>query len=150
MGILCDYFAASSDEQAASVIDRDGGPRQGDPAFPTVDAKGIVPMVMMGTLEALLTGRTYDEVTAAHPVAEPVAVRDEGERLVVRLAGTLSGALADASDERLAEVAVPWSETEEFWGAGDPAELTPVLRDLAALARRARSDGQHLYCWMCV
>ena len=87
MGLLCDYFVASSDDDAAATIDWGGGPgrpapapspprrglfrRHAEPAttqaeptvlYPTVDGGGIEPLVQMGTLEALLTGRDYDDV----------------------------------------------------------------------------------------
>ncbi|GAA1241189.1 hypothetical protein [Oryzihumus leptocrescens] len=50
----------------------------------------------------------------------------------------------------LAEVAVPWAATEEFWGAGDPAQLTEVLSAMAELARQARAEDLYVYCWVCV
>ena len=86
VGVLYDYFAAASDEQAAATIDLAGGPGGAEPFSPELDAairtgdraalerlmlprvrvsehglevlsvKGIDPVVRMGTLEALLTG----------------------------------------------------------------------------------------------
>jgi len=103
----------------------------------------------MGTLEALLTGRSYDEVAEARP-EQPVAMRDGGERLVVRVSDDLTAALAGASQDALVHVAKPWSQTEEFWGQGDPAVLASFLGDLAGLARRARQSGENLYCWLAV
>jgi hypothetical protein len=182
MALLCDYFLASSDEDAASVIDSVGGPgvrppiitapvpsrrpgllrrrvetppqprpvAAGEPVFPTVSGNGIEPVVQMGTLEALLTGRTYDDVMAEHPGGWQVAVRDGGERLVMRLSDELSEVLANATDNTLAAVAVPWSQTEEFWGQGDPQILERFLRNLAGLARQARDTDRRLYCWLCV
>lgn len=181
VGIICDYFAASTDERAASVIDLGpgAGPEGGAPpapepprgwgrfrrkaeqpkepqhgahgeGFPTVDGKGIDPVVQMGTLEALLTGRTAEEVRASQRGLEPVAMRDEGERLVLPLTERLTGALAAASEEQLAEVALPWSQTEEFWGDGDPQVLSGFLSELAGLAHDAVERQQRLYCWVCV
>lgn len=69
---------------------------------------------------------------------------------VSRLADSLQAALAGAGEARLREVAQPWSETEEFWGQGDPAVLGDRLIGLAALARRGRDTGQRLYCWICL
>jgi hypothetical protein len=58
VGVLFDYFAASSDEVAAGIIDLPGGPATGaGRSFDTVSGNGIDPVVQMGTLEALLTGR---------------------------------------------------------------------------------------------
>jgi hypothetical protein len=156
MGVLFDYFAADSDEQAASAIDRLGGPgaATAPPApaqtFDTVSVKGIDPAVQMGTLEELLTARPYDDIVEQPRSGHTLAIRDGGERLVLTLTDSLTSALAEASPERLAEVAVPWSRTEEFWGGADPDTLTEILRDLAGLARRAQAGSQRLYCWVCV
>lgn len=142
MGVLCDYFAAANDDEAAAVIDRTGGPAG------AVDGRGVDPVVQMGTLEELLTGQPYEEILDGD--GDVVADRDGGERIVARLSTGVAEALAGASDERLAEVAVPWSQTEEFWGEGDPDALAAFLRDLAALARDARGRGQRLYCLVTV
>ena len=127
-----------------------GGPLLADAVYATVPGNGIEPVVQMGTLEALLTARSYDEVMAPHPGGQTIAVRDGGERLVMKLTGTLSSALAAASDDRLAQVAVPWSQTDEFWGQGEPEALAGFLLGLAGLVREARQADQYLYCWVCV
>ena len=180
MGLICEYFATSSDEEAASVIDRLGGPRilrsaavgatqpprrelfrrkvesarapsaALETEYRSVSGNGIEPVVQMGTLEALLIGRSYDEVMESHPGGQMVAMRDGGERLVVRLSDTLANALAGATDQELAQVAVPWSQTDEFWGQGSPDVLAGFLGELAELARHARGNSEHLYCWLCV
>jgi hypothetical protein len=169
MGILYDYFSADSDEQAGATIDRLGGPGSqsvlvsapeapeaewvDDPAlriFDTVAVKGIDPAVQLGTLEEFLTGRSYDKIQADPRSGHLLALRDEGQGAVVTLTDSLLDALVKASREQLAEVAVPWSQTEEFWGHGDPVFLTDVLNDLAGLARRAQQQDHRLYCWICV
>jgi hypothetical protein len=181
MGVLFDYFAAASDEEAAIVIDRVGGPgsqatmvtrpegrqrgifRRKHPApepalgadpdlvvHDTLSVKGVDPVVQLGTLEELLTGRPYDEVVDDRRSGHNLAMRDGGERLVVTLHDPLTAALAEASDETLERVARPWSETEEFWNAADPTDLAEFLKELAGLAQRARAGDQKLYCWICV
>lgn len=115
-----------------------------------MNGNGIEPVVQMGTLESLLTGRSYEEVTALHPAGHDLAVRDGGERMVLRLQDSLAEELAAASDDRLTRVAAPWSETEEFWGQADPDDLAFFLRELGRLARQAHASGQHLYCWLSV
>jgi len=179
MAVLFDYFSAGSDEQAAAVIDRPGGPgraaapltpqdsgRRGlfrrktpswsgpatdesEPLF-TVFGDGIDPVVQMGTFEELLTGRSYDDIVEDPRSSHTVAERDGGERLVLTLTDTLRDALAAASAERLAELAVPWSQTEEFWGEGEPEVLSTFLNSLAGLARQAQEKQERLYCWVCV
>lgn len=180
MGVLFDYFAADSDSEAGSVIDRAGGPgsqtvqvspptggKRGlfgrkratpqpfttDPglvAFDTVSVKGIDPVVQLGTLEELLTSRPYDDVVNDPRAGKTVASADGGERLVCTITDSLTTALARASDEELQRVAQPWSQTEEFWGDADPEELTEILGELAGLARRAQANGHRLYCWVCL
>jgi hypothetical protein len=120
------------------------------PSYDTLSVKGIDPLVQLGTLEECLTGRSYDDVIEDPRSGKSIASADGGERLVLTITDSLAAALAGASDERLSEVAVPWSQTEEFWGEADPEELAEFLRDFAALARRAEGVGQRLYCWLCV
>lgn len=124
-------------------------PLSGEP-LPVIDGRGIEPVVQMGTLESLLTGRSYDDVMASSPGGNVLANRDGGERLVVRLNDSLVKALAKAPAEQLWAAATPWSETEEFWGQGDPEALSAFVEELGDLARRANAGGGHLYCWVSV
>jgi hypothetical protein len=152
MSVLYDYFAASSDEAAAAAIDLPAGPAAAaDGSFDTVPGNGIDPVVQLGTLEALLTGRDYDEILQGRPRAGPVlASRDGGRRLVVTLTRDLQAALSQADHARLADVATPWCQTEELSGQGDPGLAAAWLDELAGLARRATTRGERLYCWVCV
>jgi hypothetical protein len=171
MGVLFDYFAAPTDAQAAATIDWVGGPsnppisihpgKRGlfgrrikgaedrPSGFRTVRDTGVDPVVKAGTLEALLTGRTFEEILAGSP-ERPVAIRDEGQQLVLRVSEGLVDALARSAPESLADVAVPWSQTEEFRGQGDAHILGDLLVDLADLARYARSHGEAVYGWVSV
>lgn len=118
--------------------------------FDTVSVKGIDPLVQLGTLEALLTGRDYEQIMAGPRAGHALANQDGSQRLVVTLTGEIHAALADADNHRLASGAIPWSRTDEFWGQGDPDILTRLLGELPELARRARSTNERLYCWVCV
>lgn len=109
--------------------------------------RGFEPLVQLGTLEELLTGRPYEDIVADDRI---IADADGGERLVMRVSQSLVRALASASSQDLSEVAVPWSQTEEFWGQADPAELAEDLHHLAGLATRATAAGHTVYCWVCV
>lgn len=153
MGLLCDYFAAPSDEEAATTIDWEGGPSKPEPesaaGYQTLDLSGIDPVVQMATLEEILTGRTFDEIMD-DPSADVVVDRDEGERLVVRLSESLQSSLASSNEESLRSAAADWAETEEFWGEGDPNHLAGVLASLAKLASDATASNKRLYCWVCV
>lgn len=154
VAVLFDYFAAPSDEIAATVVDRIGGPGSSahpaaPAAFPTVRAPGVDPVVLMGTLEQLLTGRAFEEVLD-DPTSGPVVAGDGGDRAVIRLTNTLARALAEVDDARLGSVALLWSHAREFWGRGDPEALSALLRSLSSLAREARDEGQAIYCWVCL
>jgi hypothetical protein len=111
MGVLFDYFSAASDQAAASVISLPGGPgappssprrrgwlrgRQASAAAvvpsDSVSAKGIDPLVQLGTLEALLTGRDYEQIVAGPRAGHVLATQDGGERLVVTLTDELQAA----------------------------------------------------------
>jgi hypothetical protein len=153
VAVLFDYFTAPSDEAAATVVDRIGGPSSrahpaAPAAFHTVRAPGVDPVVLMGSLEELLTGRTFEEILD-DPTSGPVAARGGGERAVVRLTSSLTRALAESDEERLAALALPWSRAREFWGRGDADALAALLRSLASVAREAQADGQAIYCWVC-
>ena len=99
-------------------------------------------------MEELLTGRPYEKIEQDPRWGQPLAVRDGGERLVLTLTDGLIDALAHADSEQLAAAAVPWSQTKEFWGTGDPEELTALLHDLSELAREARTSDKSVYCWV--
>ena len=154
VAVLFDYFAAPSDEVAATVVDRIGGPGSSahaaaPAAFSTVRAPGVDPVVLMGTLEQLLTGRSFEEILD-DPTSGPVVARDGGARAVIRLTTSLATALAEVEDRRVGSVALLWSHTREFWGRGDPVALATLLRSLASLGREAREEGSSLYCWVCL
>lgn len=171
MGLLCDYFVAPSDDAAAATIDRAGGPgrpappqpaprrglfrRQAEPVsapadqpiYATLNGGGIEPVVQLGKLEELLTGRTFLEVLETSRVNKPLAMRDGGEVQVFKLSGALTNALAGASADDLARVAEPWAQIEEFGGWADAAVLADFLGRLAELARQSREQREGLYCW---
>lgn len=141
MGVINTYFIASDDAAAAAVVEAGPDAAHG----PVLDA--VDPTVQAGTLQELLTGEPYDSITGERSWARLVSEPDHDSAWVVSLPGTFTDALAGASDERLAEIVGPWSETEEFWDSGDPETLLPMLRDWRALARAARERGAGLYCW---
>lgn len=179
MGVMYEYFAAPSDAVAAEMVHAGpGGPEPASPALrealrardleairqatqPRVRladsgvlvlaVKGIDPVVQMGTLEALLTGRQYDVIAGRPRAGALVAAGDDQEGpWVVTLTGELQAALAAAHRDQIVAVAAPWLETEEFGGHGDPEVLAGFLLELAGLARQAGQRGERLYCWICL
>jgi hypothetical protein len=174
---MYEYFAAPSDAAAAEVVQAGpGGPVQASPALrealrtrdreairlamrPKVRmsasgvlvlaVKGIDPVVQMGTLEALLTGEQYDVVAGRPRAGHRVAEHGES-RWVVTLTDELQTVLAAAPPDQIADVAIPWSQTEEFDDQGDPEILAEYVLELAELARQADRRGERLYCWICL
>lgn len=140
MGNIYTYFVAEHDAAAAATAD--AGP-VGLPSLDAVDAT-----VQAGSLMALLTGRPYEEITAAKEWARLVSDPAHELAWVVSMPDAFVDALAGADNAKLAEVVEPWSQTEEFWGAGDPEELLQLLSSWRGLAQVAKDSGQHLFCWM--
>ena len=115
--------------------------------FPSAEGNGIEPVVTLGKLEELLTGKTFGQ-QLADPVSRPlIASGDDGNPLIIRLEDGFVRALAGADRSRLDGLAVPWSEIEEFGGMAAPAPLADFLRRLWDLARSAASA--RIYCWIC-
>ncbi|WP_432994147.1 hypothetical protein [Dactylosporangium sp. CA-233914] len=146
MGVLTDYFAAASDERAAAVLGTSGGPYDAGLALPVVEAKGIDPVVHLGTLEELLTGVPYAEIVEG-PRSGHCAGSAEGDDIVLAVTDELQRALAQAPPDGFASVAEAWARHVPY---ADPVFLADFLRELAALARAARERGDRLYCWICL
>src|ERR1700751_5651603 len=115
MGLLCKYFRAASNAQAAETIDWIGGtgnpPRPSGAALrnqiaarPTVSLPRLEPTTWMGKLEEILTGRSFDDILQ-DPAGQVIASRDGGERLVIPLTARLQDALASIDDGTVDEVA---------------------------------------------
>jgi hypothetical protein len=156
MSLLCDYFRAESHALASAAASWAGGPSQPPVAksgrfraravetpqpLPMVEFSGVEPVVMLATLEALLTGAAVEAVVDENADAQ---VGSHRRAMVFRLRRELCDAIAATEDGRLREIAVPWSETEEFFGEGDPDALAVGLVRLASLARDAQASGEHL------
>jgi len=118
-------------------------------AFDGFAARGYDPVVNMGTLEELLTGRDHeavmtDERSGGSPANDEIAPEGHG---VITLTDSLRDALAEADDLRLGEVVGPWSRTEELqqpgWRDTTEAEHLEFLRTLRGLAQRASAAGGH-------
>ncbi|MFI6642589.1 hypothetical protein [Streptomyces sp. NPDC050504] len=102
----------------------------------------------MASLEAILTGRTYDEASASPRAGRLVSPPEHESAFVISLSDTLRDALAAASRDGLAEAAGTWAETDELQAYGITADgAREVLAQLSALAARASSGRLRLYCW---
>lgn len=174
MGMDVAFFAAPDDQAALEAERRTGGPlgwpevtghrktgwfrkepvlTELGPSFKGFPAHGYDPVVNMGTLEELLTGRDFESIiedprSGGSPVEDDDAPEDHG---VITLTDSLRDALADADDSRLAEVVGPWSRTEELqqpgWEDVTEAEQLEFLRALRDLSLSAKGAGHRLYCY---
>src|SRR5215213_5525106 len=127
---LTDYFIAADDDAARAAVTLGPIPAE----FVTVEAKNLDPVVALGTLTAILTGRDYDEVTG-HP-RHGHAITDTGpsaESFVLTVPDGLRDALAAADDHLLMRTAQRWATTEELT-TFPPEALADFTKELAALA----------------
>ncbi|MFI1170172.1 hypothetical protein [Streptomyces melanogenes] len=142
---LCDYFSAPDDTAAVAVLDEPGGPDAS--GLDVISLKGIDPIVTMASLEAILTGCTYDEASERPRAGETLSSPDHESAFIISVSTTLQEALASASHDQMTEAADAWAETDELQASGITAETArEVLVLLSGLADRA-GGGQRLYCW---
>ncbi|MEW2380263.1 hypothetical protein AB0883_29735 [Micromonospora sp. NPDC047812] len=159
VGVLYDYFRASDDEAVAKLMTAtDGGPvvREGDSAVvDAVDGKGIDPRVVLGKVVSFALDAPWD----AHLIGERLIWPDgagedpefEGPWVVV-LSERARDALAEIPDDRMPGLADRWSHIEELSHYSDmqPEVMLSRLREFVGLARRARTSGESIYCWICL
>ncbi|MFM1728785.1 hypothetical protein ABI214_25260 [Prescottella soli] len=156
MSVITDYFTAPSDEVATTALDglldldpdvdaEVSGPRiqATTSGTPVLQAKGIDPTVALGRLEAVLTGRTYDDIAAGPRRGSLVAAGEDGDSLILTVADELRDALAGSDVATVAAAARTWVFDE----ASEPSEASaPFLTALAELATGAVARGDRLYC----
>jgi hypothetical protein len=144
MGVLYDYFVAASDDEAAAMIE--DGP---DGELVVLELKGLDPLRLVD-VESLLTGVSFNAICERPQFLRVVAALNNDHKLVLSLNDELRDALARATAEKPAAVAASWAETTGCVEQEDIDALEDLLREFAMLAREARADGAHLYCWVCV
>jgi hypothetical protein len=159
MGVFCDYFRASDADYAMLAIV--SGPQNTD--FNTVEAKGVDPFVMLGKLVAFIRSTPWSPNTvAARTIWPPPKTKPTSQGAFDRLSQNspwrtgpwleelsvqTRDTLALADDARLPELAEQWAKIEEFGRLVDARDLLPLIRELVDLARKARDNGEQLYCW---
>lgn len=155
MSVFYTYFLAHSADAAAAVLDQPGGP--GGPDYTElvdggmpVPLAGVDPPVMLGKLESLLTGVSWQAIFERDGTYEIVAATDDNAVMVMSMPAAFQRALAAASQDALEAICEPWAEIEEFGGDVDPRDLENIVSDLAELARRAESTNRRMYCWVCL
>ncbi|MFD8701204.1 hypothetical protein ACFV1W_01095 [Kitasatospora sp. NPDC059648] len=166
MGVLTDYFRAPGAAAVVRALELTEGSRPGfgevsDGAFDGVMAKGVDPAVLLGQFVAAIRAEPWRaDLVGQKPVWPTTAPPgrdgpwDEDDPWasgpwVVELDDAARDALAEARDDRIPAAVARWAEAEE-WGGADPAQLLPLAEGLIALARRARTAGERLYCWICL
>ncbi|MFJ7969018.1 hypothetical protein [Streptomyces sp. NPDC096324] len=142
MGNIYDYYAATDDTQALVLFE---GDRMADP-FGTLGLKGADPYLILGPVEAHLTGMSEQQVETDPRFCELLNDSDTEGPWLVSLTDSLRDALAAASPERLLEAATAWTHTEDGRGQ-DPGLMADFLERLGELARDA-APGRRLYCGM--
>jgi hypothetical protein len=177
MGVMYDYFIASDDAEAASVLDLDLGPGGPLPAPPMPIPELIATygveraMAMLGRVE-VRTGPTGIRTLSTKGIS-PSSDLGKLEEVLTGVgevdiqAGTRFCVVVAVADdgERTVETitdelrdglavadAARMAAVVPAWldrlGASDEAEgLVAFAAEFAALAREAASTGQRLYCW---
>ncbi|RII13795.1 hypothetical protein DSC45_22840 [Streptomyces sp. YIM 130001] len=142
MGNIYDYYAATDDGQALALFE-DGGM---DDPFGTLGLKGADPFLLLGTVEAELTGVPEAQVEADPRFCRMLNDPSHEGPWLISLTDTLRDALAAATPERVLETATAWTRTEDG-GGQDPGLLADFLERLGGLARDA-GRRRRLYCGM--
>lgn len=142
MGVLTDFVVADLAE-AQTVCDS-SCPCQDFDGF---DAKGI-DTVKLGTLHAILRGEVY-----SHSGDTVLCSGGEDGPWVFEVPPELMQRLAALTAQQLEVTARTWAATEEFSPRYDdwPLEaVQEVLNELAALCKRAVTQGKSVLMWMCL
>jgi hypothetical protein len=147
--IFAGLFVASPEEVAAW----DTGAGLTPAGWPAMEFKRL-DTVRLGTLEAILTQRRYEDLDRSelHKL-----VRNGGPDgpWIMGVRAELLDALADLPRDRAPAVASQWADTAEFkLRPTDPPrprdieDLTRLLDDMTALARRSRESAKPMFLMM--
>ncbi|MEU7656662.1 hypothetical protein AB0C42_14480 [Micromonospora taraxaci] len=159
MGVLYDYFRAVDDEAVAKLMAATGGGpvvrAEDSPVEDAVDGKGIDPTVVLGKVVSFALGVPWSADVIGDRLIWSQGAREnleyEGPWVVV-LSEPARDALADIPDDRLPDLAEQWSHIEELshYSDAEPEVMLSRLREFVGLARRARTNAEHIYCWICL
>ncbi|WP_030488160.1 hypothetical protein [Micromonospora chokoriensis] len=159
MGVLYDYFRAVDDEAVAKLMAAtDGGPvvrAEDSPVEDAVDGKGIDPTVVLGKVVSFALDVSWSTDVIGDRLIWPEGAREDLEYegpWVVVLSDRARDALADIPDDRLPGLAKQWSHIEDLshYSDAQPEVMLSRLREFVGLARRARTSGESIYCWICL
>ncbi|MGW2621987.1 hypothetical protein [Micromonospora taraxaci] len=159
VGVLYDYFRASDDEAVAKLMAAtDGGPvvREGvSPVVDAVDGKAVDPPVVLGKVVSFALDVPWATELIGERLVWPAGAGEDLEYegpWVVVLSEHARNALAEIPDDRLPSLAERWSHIEElsYYSDTQPEVMLSRLREFVELARRARTSGENIYCWICL
>ena len=144
MGLRIEYFAASDDIAAARLLDADDAADAID-GSPRLTAGPIDPVVLLGSLEEFVVGRSFEEQLSDPDSRRIVADQNGGARLIIRIDDALVAALGSLDRDRVPELAGQWASAEEFGSDVNVALLEEFIGQLSHLSAEAVTTG-HLYC----
>lgn len=155
MGSFYDYFRAPDADAVKSLMESlDGAPllREGyDPPVEVVDVKIADPDVILGQLVGFVLNTPWEvDLMDTQLVWPSEAEAAYSEQLTVSIGDRARDALASIEDAQLPELAARWAGVEElsYYTDMGPQATMPYLTDLVGLTRRAKTNGEHLYCCM--
>lgn len=142
MGVPADLFIASECDLA--VLDDRGSPVAKLYGF----ADSGVDLMMLCTLEEILTGLSWEAVFDAHYVCP---LKDDGPEgpWVYGLSSSLQKALVDILPSEMSAFAESWADTDD-WTVREDCSLPVVLdtlKQLSSLAARATEEGKCMFLW---
>ena len=150
MGVLYDYFHAPGIAEVRRHLDQNEGESPVPDTFEGVFVKQIDPTVLLGQLVGFAGGRTWAPDLVQEKLVWPEDAEDSEGPWVTVLDDNTRDVLAAITAERMPELAGRWAAVEEFGGHLDATLLGETIEELAALAGRARAQGESLYCWICL
>ncbi|MGW2154551.1 hypothetical protein [Nonomuraea sp. NPDC001699] len=170
MGVSYEYYRAADrveatvrPEESREIADAS----RGLPEWDVVVTKWVDPEVVLGQLVAFAGQVVYSlglvETVNLYPPPEDAprsddewaALPEDSPYLegpgIVELSAEARDTLAGVDDARLPGLAKQWAAIEEFSAFTDENDgyMLSLTEELVGLARRARENGQALYCWMC-
>ncbi|MEV5895667.1 hypothetical protein [Nonomuraea fuscirosea] len=165
MSATNDYYRAPDRTTATwrpSQLRAPAKPLPDAPVFDVVETKWIDPNGSLGELVAIITGVPYSydlvETVTLYPSPEGApkteddltALPDDSPHLVgpqiEELSASVRDTLAEVDDARLPEVTRIWMN-EDPSSFDDAHHTLELVKELVALARRAKASDQLLYCW---
>jgi hypothetical protein len=156
MSVLYNYFRAPSVAAVQrELAEHGGGPpvtaSRESSVFDGTELEGIAYAVALGQLVAFATDQPWSpdliDDRLIWPEGDERDANYEGPWVVV-LDDQVRDTIAGIQPQRVPELAERWAAIEEFHGSASPADLDLAVDVLIALATRAHTAGESLYCRM--